>query len=258
VRTGGADWLLTIDADHTLEVASAISQLLTDGTADAVMIPFADEPLLWTPRILRAAKPWFYQGTTREYLDCEEPFTRVKVDSPRIRDHADGASRVDKFRRDAELLRAELVDRPKDARRWFYLGESYRGLGQFPLAAQAYTNCAVTTQAPEERYLALVLSGEMLEGIGAAEGALDRYLLANAERPQRREGLLFACRLLNGLGRSEIVLQLVGPGVQQPIPTDDFGGIVPGAYGPLMQAELLRAEAAATSSGTEPRHRTET
>jgi glycosyltransferase involved in cell wall biosynthesis len=119
-----ADWLLTIDADHSVEEAALIPDLISKTAADAIQLPFASEPLLWTMRLLRADKPWVYRGTTREYLDCDEPFIRQKLNAPRIRDHADGASRTDKWRRDADMLRAELAENPDDARRWFYLAES--------------------------------------------------------------------------------------------------------------------------------------
>jgi len=192
-------------------------------------------------RLLRASKPWTYRGTTREYLDCREPYTRAKVNAPRIVDHADGASRADKYRRDADLLRAELEAEPNDPRRWYYLGESYKGLGQFRLANLAYTNCAMLTSAPEEKYLALFRSAQMLEYQDEFDLAIDRYLMANAERPARREALLSACRLLNDCRRFRDVIRLLASGASRPLPSKDIAGIVPGAYGHLMQIELDRA-----------------
>ena len=132
-----ADWLLTIDADHVVEDAhrgpTMVSRAQNRGI-DAFMIPFTDMPIVWTIRLLRSDLAWRYVGATREDLTCDEPFTWEKAaDGPRIDDRADGASRANKWRRDAEMLRQELASHPDNARSWFYLGESYRGLKQHEL-----------------------------------------------------------------------------------------------------------------------------
>jgi tetratricopeptide (TPR) repeat protein len=236
-----ADWLLTIDADHVVEDADQIrptvSRALQRGT-DALLVPFTSVPRLWTPRLLRTDLPWRYIGATREYLKCDWPFRQEKVDLPRLRDLADGASRANKWRRDVELLRAELVTDPDNARSWFCLGESYRGLDQHQLAGVAYTNCAVQTKSGEERYWALAMSGEMLFAEGLTEEGLERLLMANQERPQRREALLMACQVLNQLGRHREVVTLLADGAPtRSIPKDDLVAIVPDAYGSAMVRE---------------------
>lgn len=240
-----AEWLLTVDADHVLVDAERLRPVVNHAHrkgVDAVLIPFTDTPLVWTPRLIRTDRPWCYVGATREYLDCDESFSVKKVDAPRIEDLADGASRANKWRRDVEMLREELAKEPDHSRSWFCLGESYRGLDQFELAAIAYTNCAVKSAKEEERYLALTLSGEMLLAQGDTEGGLTRLLLANQERPQRREALMMACQVLNKLGRHQEVTELLSNGsVHRPIPPSDVAGIVPGAYGSLMTREFVTA-----------------
>lgn len=242
-----ADWLLTIDADHVVEDAhrapTMVSRAQNRGI-DAFMIPFTDMPIVWTIRLLRSDLAWRYVGATREYLTCDEPFTWEKAaDGPRIDDRADGASRANKWRRDAEMLRQELASHPDNARSWFYLGESYRGLKQHELAAIAYTNCAVKTRSGEERYLALMLSGEMLMAKGETEDGLARLLLANQERPQRREAVLMACQVLNQMGRHDEVLALLGGGsLRRPIPKGDLMSIMPRAYGSALAHERAVAK----------------
>lgn len=251
-RLGIADWLLTMDADHVIESAGQIRHVVERGQAqglDALLLPFTSLPLVWTERLLRADLPWRYVGATREYLTCDRPFTTQKLATPRIHDFADGASRANKWRRDVEMLREELAMAPENARSWFYLGESYRGLNQHQLAAIAYTNCAIKTQAGEERYLALTLSGEMLLAHGDADEGLRRLLLANEERPQRREALLMACQVLNQMDRQGQVLTLLSTGaVRRPIPEDDLAGVLPAAYGAAMAHELAIAKADKSSS----------
>jgi tetratricopeptide (TPR) repeat protein len=244
-RQGGrAEWLLTIDADHVVEDAAAIRAVSGDAAErgmDEVMIPFATSPRVWVSRLLRAERPWRYVGATREYLTCDVPVQRLKVDRPQIRDLADGSNRANKFHRDLGLLRAELTDDPGNARSWFYLGETYRGLEQHELAVIAYANCAVSTRSGEERYLALTMSGEMLFALGRTEDGLARVMAANAERPQRREALLMACQVLNRLGRHREVVRLLRGDVITTAPSEDITAILPDAYGPAMARELAKA-----------------
>jgi len=247
-----ADWLLTIDGDHVVEEANRIRETVTEAQGkglDALFIQFTDVPTVWTIRLIRAVLPWRYIGATREYLDCDVPFMCDKVDKPRLRDFADGASRANKWRRDVEILREELRGAPENARSWFCLGDSYRGLAQYELAAIAYTNCAVKSQSKEERYVAVTLAGEMLLAQGKTEDGLARLLLANQERPQRREALLMACQVLNQIGRHREVVSLLGRGsVLRSIPRDDLLAIVPDAYGPAMVRERKVAESGLPTS----------
>jgi len=241
-----ADWLLTIDADHVVEEANLISSVVRQAQiakVDALSIPFASIPLVWTPRLIRMDRPWHYVGATREYLDSREPFKVRKIDAPRILDLADGASRANKWRRDVDLLRCELADSPGNSRSWFCLGESYRGLEEYELASIAYTNCAIKTKFEEERYVALAMSGEMLLAMGEPEEGLSRLLMATENRPQRREALLIACQVLNQLGRHDEVVELLSGGpLLRPIPKNDAVSIIPGAYGAAMEEELIIAK----------------
>ena len=241
-----ADWLLTIDADHVVEDAHLIARVVDrarESKVDALLVPFTSVPLVWTPRLIRGDKPWHYVGATREYLDCHEPFEARKIDAPRILDFADGTSRANKWRRDVDILRAELAVAPDNARSWFCLGESYRGLDQFELASIAYTNCAIKTKFDEERYVALTMSGEMLLALGNTEEGLTRLLMADEHRPQRREALLMACQVLNQLGRHHEVVALLNRGpIGRPIPRHDATAILPDAYGPAMVIEFDAAK----------------
>jgi tetratricopeptide (TPR) repeat protein len=238
---GIADWLLTIDADHVVEQAAQLRNRVDNAKmdgVDALFLPFTRIPKLWTIRLIRANLPWRYVGATREALICEAPFTADKVNSPKLKHFADGSSRANKYQRDIELLRAELEIAPENARSWFCLGESYRGLNQHELAAIAYTNCAVKSESSEERYWAITMSGEMFVAQGKTNEGLARFLMANQERPMRREALLMACQILNQSGRHQEVLTLLADGpIARPIPNEDVAAIIPDAYGPAMARE---------------------
>lgn len=47
-----------------------------------------------------------------------------------------------KFERDLQILKEETKAYPKDARWWFYLGETHRNLKQYKQGAEAYARCA--------------------------------------------------------------------------------------------------------------------
>jgi glycosyltransferase involved in cell wall biosynthesis len=241
-----AKWLLTIDADHVVEEADHVLEAVDQAEeehVDALLLPFTSVPLLWVPRLIKTDLPWRYIGVTKEYLWCDKPFEQRKTDVPRIHDYSDGASRENKWSRDVELLREELAAHPDHARSWYSLGESYRGLRQYEAAAAAFTNCALKTKFSEERYLALTLSGEMLIAQGETKDGLARLLIANEERPQRREALLMACQVLNKQKRYREVLALLSGGdFRRPIPADDLVAIIPDAYGPAMARELAIAK----------------
>lgn len=246
-ENSASDWLLTIDADHVVEGGESLRTTVADAERrgfDALLVPFTEAPLVWTIRLMKTQLPWRYVGSTREYLTCDEPFKAEKADGPRIIDLADGFSRLNKWRRDVEELTEELSEYPDNARSWFYLGESYRGLEQYRLAAMAYTNCAVKTNAGEERYLALAMSGEMLVALGEVDEGVARLLQANSIRPERREALLVAVDLLNKLGRhGEVVRMLSGGPITRSVPRSDMTAIVPDAYGPAMAQQLAIARA---------------
>jgi hypothetical protein len=82
---------------------------------------------------------------------------------------------------------------------------------------------------------------------GTTEEGVARLLLANQERPQRREALLMACQVLNQIGRQHEVLALIGENpVRRRIPSEDRMAIVPEAYGPAMARELAIAKPGST------------
>jgi tetratricopeptide (TPR) repeat protein len=203
---------------------------------DYIHIPFEAEPRVWFPRFLRSGMPWQYIGATREYLKVLPGATSKRADYPIVRDHADGSSRKVKFQRDIELLKEALARDSSRARDWFYLGESYIGIGAFKEAAAAFTNCAMTTRSGEEKYMALLRSGESFAEMGDWRSAITRFLLADKGRPARREALLKAYQLLNHLGHEREVRALLRRrSLVVPLPPSDLMGVLAGAYDHLMR-----------------------
>src|SRR5262249_51794596 len=79
-----ADYLLLLDADHTLE--GTLPPLTADVYNLRVRTPSLEYVL---PRLVRAALPWGYEGVVHEYLLCEQAEPPELLDGLTIIDHCD-------------------------------------------------------------------------------------------------------------------------------------------------------------------------
>ncbi|MEO7288819.1 MAG: hypothetical protein ABI140_18055 [Jatrophihabitantaceae bacterium] len=146
-----------------------------------------------------------------------------------------------KWRRDLTALLAAVGRRPRDARAWFYLGETYRGLQQLPRAIDAYLHCASLCDG-EQAYVARLYAGCLMYSLRREDEAVEVLTQANTLRPQRREALLELCTIHNALEQPHLVLQLLGDGnLTRPIPRDDLEGIYPPAYSGELDQHRRRA-----------------
>jgi tetratricopeptide (TPR) repeat protein len=88
-------------------------------------------------RLLARSSVKGYNGVTHEYLD-EATAGCIPAEKADFYDHADGANRPDKFKRDIALLKKGLKDEPTNERYFFYLAQSYRDAGKPAQAAEWY------------------------------------------------------------------------------------------------------------------------
>ncbi len=239
----GTEWVLVLDADHELVDHAHLAGLLATSPADAIQLPYTGIPKQWVSRLLRAGKTWRYIGSTHEYLACAEPYTTMRAEHPRIRDHADGFSRQHKWIRDYRLLKDQLASAPGDARAWFYLGETCRGLQQLTEAIESYrASAGHSSRDSELHYVSRLYAGVLLYSLGYAQDAIEQLRLADAARPQRREALLELAQILNDQGQYADAVDALGPGNHsRPIPAGDLEGIYPPAYNSQMRAQYHRA-----------------
>jgi glycosyltransferase involved in cell wall biosynthesis len=186
---GCTDWLLTLDADETVE--GDVRAALDIAEVDAVEAQQHYGTLsYWLPRLLRADKPWEWRGRAHEHLSLKTGRPRMaRTEAFTVRHHADGGNRADKLQRELELLQLDLSDDPGDPRTMFYLGRTYDDLVQPATAAAHYRRRLELGGWEEERWYAqwrlgvcLLRSGAADEGVGVLLGAWDR-------RPERAEPL---------------------------------------------------------------------
>ncbi len=183
------DWLLLLDADHTLE-GELPRDLLSD-ELDCVDVEERFDTLrLWRPFLIRAASGWQWHGRAHEYLSIDERMA-VSARSHRFHvvHHGDGGNRSDKLARERALLEADFADNPEDARTCFYLARTFDDGGQRAQAVEWYQRCLELEDWDEERFYARWRLGVCLLDIEKPQEACGVLFDAWSERPWRAEPL---------------------------------------------------------------------
>lgn len=216
------DYTLWIDADDELVDAP---ERWPDLTADGyqLTVDYAGSQF-GRVHLVRLDRPWRWSGVVHEHLDLPEASIGALA-SPRILQHHDGARSRDPqtYRRDAELLAAELRARPDDPRTQFYLAQSWRDAGDYERALAAYRKRAANPSGwDQEQWYAGFQVGCCLERLGrpAAEVA-DAYLDAYSARPTRIEPLVELARLERERERFEVAVLYARAAVEVPPPRPD-------------------------------------
>ena len=184
-----ADWLLLLDADHTLE-GELPRDLLSDDLDCVDVEERYDTLRLWRPFLIRAGSGWQWHGRAHEYLSLgERAAASTRSDRFHVVHHGDGGNRPDKFTRERALLEADFADNPDDPRTCFYLARTFDDGGERTQAAEWYRRCLELDDWDEERFYARWRLGVCLLDIGKTEEACGVLFDAWGERPWRAEPL---------------------------------------------------------------------
>lgn len=205
-RESGADYLLVLDADDTLEGTLDLASL---GTHDGYNLLVHDANIAYPrPHIFRANLPFFYDGVAHEYLTSKEPHGEFRTIETLKYVRGKQTRGPEKFRRAITILGDRLFTHPDDTRTKFYLAESYRDSGQILLAHAAFLDRARDKRGyDEERYWSYYQRGRLGEQLLAngedltVDAIVADYNLAFAVRPDRLEALGAAARFLTNQGR---------------------------------------------------------
>jgi len=209
-------WHLLVDADHTIEIVPNWRRWLTTGCTPILTLKHAGTLQYWVPRLIRADHHYTWEGVTHESVVTHS--VPMKYTGIIIHDQADGSSHAVKYARDIELLTAQLKLNPQHARSWFYLGQSYRDMGRFGEASDAYQNCRDYSTWDEEIFYAAYQAALCHDGYNIPkEHAL---LSAYAMRPTRIEPLVCVARMLCERGAFKAARRLLYPHRLDPISTD--------------------------------------
>lgn len=225
---GPDDHVLWIDADEEL-VDLPDGPLVLDADGYFLEVEYG-ATRYQRLEVVRLHAPWRWSGVIHEHLDLDGA-TLGALARPRVRQHHEGARSRDPgtYRRDAELIEAELAKDPDDSRLQFYLGQSWRDAGELDRAVAAY-RARVDNPAgwDQERWyarfqIAACLHRLAASGAASLDEAAAAYLAAYAERPTRAEPLVDLARLERERERFEVALLYArGAVAVAPPPADDL------------------------------------
>ncbi len=231
-----ADYLFLWDADDTMRLPGDTTQgivpLPTPLTSDVYRFMFESgtgtaRPIQYVrPVLVTNRRPWRYVGVLHEYLevadDGPEP-SAVTVHVPGLvfvsRQLGARSRAEDKFRRDADTLRAALAkaDPPPPPRlkyRYkFYLGYALKDAGDQAGAIAAFKDLVDDPEAhvhswAQERYMACLFLGRMLWATGDPAGAVFYWLRACHLVPDRLETIQELVNLFAFHGENDVAYSL--------------------------------------------------
>jgi hypothetical protein len=182
-------WLLTIDADETID--GDLRGALGTQEADALEARLVYPPLTyWRPFLLASSAPWRWEGRAHEFLTLGDTVPRLaRAATFQVVHHADGGNHGDKLDRELRLLSADHEEKPEDPRTIFYLARTHEDLGQMTEAADSYRRRTALSGWDEETWYARWRLGCCLLRLGRHEEGAGVLLSAWGERPWRAEPL---------------------------------------------------------------------
>lgn len=139
------DWAIMLDTDERLiwdeEIISDVRAWLGTTDADVIMVPH------WSrtyekERIFRLPARGHYVGPTHEAWITDEGATRITLPSLKFDEIPKSSEQYRaKVERDRDILEEYVVRHPKDPRWWYYLADTYSGLGATDDAIATFATC---------------------------------------------------------------------------------------------------------------------
>src|SRR5579871_295634 len=216
------DYLLFADADMEWTVQEpTFAESLT--AAAYLVVQRSTALSYWNNRLLRRDVPAEYRAVTHEYLDVRGGET-LNLKGVSFIDHATGSNRVEKYERDARLLREALAtetDPGLVARYNFYLANTLRDAGEREAAIDAYRRRVGLGFWQQEVFISLYNIGRLKEALEHPdEEVIAAYVEATAACPTRAEALHAAARFCRSHERHERGYQFAAEGLRVAYPTD--------------------------------------
>ena len=130
-----ADYLIFLDADMILEIGPDFTK--TDLIRETYSIRQGSIILqYYNLRLVKTSLDIKCVGATHEHYSHSGK--NYKLETLTIKDIGDGGCKENKFTRDIRLLLEDLQKDPKNPRTHFYLGNSYKNIGDFHKAIEHY------------------------------------------------------------------------------------------------------------------------
>lgn len=198
-----AEYLLLLDADMVFEPGPLFSKESLTGADYFVVSQGNDQFRFQNTRVVRNKPGFQYHGSTHEYIAAPDHATRAVLppDLVFIRDVGDGGSKTYKFSRDICLLRADLKERPHDARALFYLANSYKNTRNWKAAIEAYRKRISEGGWVEEVFISFLEMGRCYQQLEQDTRAVAAWLDGAQVHPRRIETLFAAVQLFRAKGK---------------------------------------------------------
>jgi len=180
----------------------------------------------WRPQLLRASKPFRYEGVAHEYMACDVPFSKGQIEGVLVRCGSDGARRLKeplkKYERVAAILEKDYEENPDNRRTVFYLAQSYRDSLQTKKALDLYEKRAGMGGWAEEVWYSKYQIGMLRSMLGfATEEVLNAYLDAYIYRPHRAESMTMVAMMCRRTKQHALANMHAATAVQIPFPKND-------------------------------------
>lgn len=209
-----ADWAFLLDADQILNFESPeklFQEIEKAKDIDVLMLNVVEPDGLnyRMPYLIHKGPDYFYVGATHEYLSASKAFRRKNLNSLEINHFADGGSKADKYERDVNLLRQEIISGRDNSRNRFYLAQSYESLNKPAEAIAEYAIAIAGSKWDEEIYICHLRSGRILSKQGKTVEALMHFMSAMEACPDRAEARLEAARNLSNAQKHVAALAIL-------------------------------------------------
>jgi len=197
MRLAGNDctYLMNLDAEDILIGGAALRAFLSgeresDG-APAFYVMHREGRTYRRVHIVKSDAGWWYSGLVHELLGGPgkpKMVPDVHLEHEKEPESADRSAR--RWKRDVELLSAEVQADPKDDRSWFYLGQSHFALGNYGEAVRAYVRRIELGGWNEEVFYSKWCLARIAEARGDPWPDVQQlHLEAYAQAPHRAEPL---------------------------------------------------------------------
>lgn len=214
------DYALLVDADMELKVLDpSWTDYIQGPSVDMYQVAgathYANRRL-----VSRKERNARYLGVTHEYLDVAAGPKIIPQEVAYFYDHADGANRPDKFKRDIRLLKAGLKKEPKNERYFFYLANSYRDARDYVNAVKWYQRRVDAGGWDEEVWCAQYYMAFCYKDMGNDDKFVATLIKAYNMRPSRSEPLYDLAKYYREKGQNDASVIFSRIGLEIPRSTD--------------------------------------
>ena len=144
---------LLLDADMILKVNPSFNTSIIENYDTCYILQQKRDINYYNIRIIRMNLDWECEGKTHEEWICKSTHKIIKIENKYIwiEDVDDGGCKKDTFERDLRFL---LEETPKDAKTYFYLGQTYFALNDRYNSIIFYKKCIEIIDICENAYIA--------------------------------------------------------------------------------------------------------